>query len=182
MGLDAAGPDELAAWVNRRFTRGNAALWLAGGPPPAKLRLDLPDGGRTPVPAMPVTIRSSPAYFNAHMAGPGFCGLVRRSTAAQVYGKIFPSRLNAELRHTPPVPFTRRVTDSTHTSSPARHDAVPRAAPDPAPRDYDRNAHPRKCHGADRLHQPVSHGRDARPPLARRRRTSQRRRAAPDFG
>jgi zinc protease len=99
MGLDAAGPGELAAWVNRGFTRGNAALWLAGGPPPARLRLDLPDGGRMPVPAMPVTIRSSPAYFNANVAGPGFCGLVRRSTAAQVYGMILPARLNAELRH-----------------------------------------------------------------------------------
>jgi hypothetical protein len=99
MGLDAARPGELAAWVKRGFTRGNAALWLAGGPPPAQLRLDLPDGERMPVPAMPVTIRSSPAYFNANAAGPGFCGLVRRSSAAQVYGMILPARLNAELRH-----------------------------------------------------------------------------------
>ncbi len=99
MGLDAAGPGELAVWVNRGFTRGNAALWLAGGPPPARLRLDLPDGERTPVPAMPATIRSSPAYFNAHAAGPAFCGLVRRSTAAQAYGMILQARLNAELRH-----------------------------------------------------------------------------------
>ncbi len=99
MGLDAAGPGDLAAWVNRGFTRGNAALWLAGGPPPAQLRLNLPDGERMPVPAMPVTIRSSPAYFNANVAGPGFCGLVTRSSAAQVYGMILPARLKAELRH-----------------------------------------------------------------------------------
>jgi predicted Zn-dependent peptidase len=99
MGLDAAGPDELAAWINRGFTQRNAALWLAGGPPPAQLRLNLPDGERTPVPAMPVTIRSSPAYFNANVAGPGFCGLVSRSSAAQVYGMILPARLKGELRH-----------------------------------------------------------------------------------
>jgi hypothetical protein len=119
LGLDSIGAGELAAWSARGFTRGNAALWLAGGgEPPAGLRLDLPDGERVPVPEMPGTIRSSPAYFNANTAGPGFCGLVSRSTAAQVYWSILEARLTAELRHKQALTYAPRtaysVRDSQH--------------------------------------------------------------------
>jgi hypothetical protein len=98
LGLDSTGAPELAAWSARGFTRGNAALWLIGGPPPEQLRLELPEGDRIPVPPMPATIRSCPAYFTGQVAGPTFCGLVPRSTAAQVYRFVLDERIKAELR------------------------------------------------------------------------------------
>ena len=45
-GVGHHDPDQLRRWVARWFTRGNAVLWLVGGPPPAGLTLDLPDGRR----------------------------------------------------------------------------------------------------------------------------------------
>ena len=118
LGLGNIGAGDLAAWAARGFTRGNAALWLAGGEPPAGLRLDLPDGDRVPVPDMPDTIRAAPAYFNANASGPGFCGLMERSNAAQVYTSIVAGRLTAELRHKQALtysPFAEySVRDSRH--------------------------------------------------------------------
>lgn len=50
-GLGWLGPEAVRQWAAERFTRGNAALVLSG-PPPAGLRIRLPDGPRqaTPTP------------------------------------------------------------------------------------------------------------------------------------
>ena len=56
--LDAAS---VAAWAAERFTRGNAALWL-NGPPPPELRLHLPDGPRIPPPRYDPPPERLPAF------------------------------------------------------------------------------------------------------------------------
>ncbi|MCL2581821.1 MAG: hypothetical protein FWE35_05125 [Streptosporangiales bacterium] len=109
LGLGAVDASGLEAWAARGFTRGNAALWITGGAPPAGLRLDLPDGERSPAPDAPVTIRSTPAYFNTNVAGPAFHGLVERSTAATVYATVLSGILTDELRYKQALTYTPEV-------------------------------------------------------------------------
>jgi zinc protease len=118
MGLDSVSETGLADWSARGFTRGNAALWLIGGPPPADLRLDLPAGERIGVPELPVTIRSCPSYFTTNVVGPTFCGLVTRSTAGHLYRLVLDERLKAELRWKQALSYspnaTSKVRDGRH--------------------------------------------------------------------
>lgn len=66
-GLHTVGPDEIAAWVKRFFTRENAVLWMTG-PPPRDFSLDLPQGSRMgPPPPEPLPELAFPL---AHPAGP----------------------------------------------------------------------------------------------------------------
>jgi hypothetical protein len=54
IGLVWLGPDLVRDWATTWFNRANAAMWLSG-PPPADLRLPLPDGPRPPnVPLDPI--------------------------------------------------------------------------------------------------------------------------------
>jgi predicted Zn-dependent peptidase len=62
-GLHKLGADDVAHWVARNFTRGNAALWLTG-PPPRELSFELPNGPRRSAPElMPLPEVSYPAVF-----------------------------------------------------------------------------------------------------------------------
>jgi hypothetical protein len=97
-GLNDLTPDDLRAWVARWFTRGNAALWVAGGPPPPQLRLDLPDGPRMPVPAPSSALPRTPAFFAADVDGIAFDAVVRRSTAAAAFAAMLDRRMHATLR------------------------------------------------------------------------------------
>jgi hypothetical protein len=62
LGVGSFQADELRARAAQYFTRGNAAMWITGGPPPAGLQLDLPDG-----PAMPAP---KPAHSESRTPGP----------------------------------------------------------------------------------------------------------------
>src|SRR6266498_256652 len=96
--LDDLAPDDLRSWVARWFTRGNAALWFAGGPPPPGLRLDLPDGPLMPVPAASSALPRTPAFFGADMDGVAFDAVVRRASAASVFAALLDRRMHATLR------------------------------------------------------------------------------------
>ncbi|MGL4742965.1 MAG: hypothetical protein ACRCXL_01055, partial [Dermatophilaceae bacterium] len=61
-GLGRVTPEDLAGFVTTRFTRGNSVLVL-DGPPPAGLRLDLPDGERMSLPSRPATRDPRPAAY-----------------------------------------------------------------------------------------------------------------------
>jgi zinc protease len=61
LGLRRLEGDEVARWASERFTRGNAALWL-NGPPPPELRLHLPDGPRLPPPRHAEPDEELPAF------------------------------------------------------------------------------------------------------------------------
>jgi zinc protease len=97
-GLDDLTPDDLRSWVARWFTRGNAALWVTGGPPPPQLRLDLPDGPRMPVPAPSSALPRTPAFFTADAGGAAFDAVVRRTSAASLFGALLDRRIHATLR------------------------------------------------------------------------------------
>ncbi len=97
-GLNDLTPDDLRAWVARWFTRGNAALWVAGGPPPPQLRLDLPDGPRMPAPTPSSALPQTPAFFTADVDGVAFDAVVRRSSAAAVFAALLDRRMHAALR------------------------------------------------------------------------------------
>lgn len=98
-GIAASQPTDLKEWAGRYFTRGNAALWVTGGPPPDGLRLDLPDGPAMPAPKPSIRELRTPAYLNAQADGVSSCAVVRRSVAASVYATVFHRRLQQELRH-----------------------------------------------------------------------------------
>lgn len=97
-GLDNHTPNELRRWAAQWFTRGNAVLWLLGGPPPAGLALDLPDGPRMAPPAASSALPRTPAYFTSRVNGVGLCSVVTRSTAATGYAHLLRRRLYQALR------------------------------------------------------------------------------------
>jgi zinc protease len=119
-GVGSFQADELRAWTAQHFTRGNAAMWVAGGPPPSGIRLDLPDGPAMPAPKPAHAEARTPAWVNAPVPGVGWSGLVRRSTAAQVYSTALNRRLVQELRHkqglaySPSVSYVVRDQDMAH--------------------------------------------------------------------
>ena len=98
-GIGAVQAGELMAWSGRYFTRGNAALWVAGGKPPSGLALDLPDGAAVPAPQPGGEPPPTPAYANAPVQGVAWSAVVGRSPAAQAYAAILDRRLRQELRH-----------------------------------------------------------------------------------
>jgi zinc protease len=63
LGLNWLGPSTVEAWAHAMFARGNAAMWLSA-PPPAGLRLPLPDGGSVAnAPADPLPSITFPAHL-----------------------------------------------------------------------------------------------------------------------
>jgi len=119
-GIGSFQADELRAWTGQHFTRGNAAMWVVGGPPPSVIRLDLPDGPALPAPEPTRSESRTPGWVNAQVPGVGWSGLVRRSTAAQVYARVLNHRLLRELRHkqglaySPSVSYSVRDQDMAH--------------------------------------------------------------------
>ncbi|GII28482.1 M16 family metallopeptidase [Planotetraspora mira] len=109
LGLDEITPDELTGWARRWFTRGNAVFWVAGGPPPAGLRLDLPDGPRMPVPAASDLLIRTPSFFPGAADGIGLHSVVTRSAAAAVYGQALERRLTRTLRHERGLTYTPAI-------------------------------------------------------------------------
>jgi zinc protease len=96
-GLSRIGAPELDRWARERFTRGNAALWVAG-PAPVEFALELPDGPRLepPAPGDPVV-----APIPGHRAGGGILAasfLVTRSMAARAAVQIIGRRIRRRLR------------------------------------------------------------------------------------
>jgi zinc protease len=109
-GISALQAPSLKPWASRYFTRGNAALWVAGGPPPSGLTLDLPAGPAVPAPQPASQPPPTPAYVNAPVPGLAWSALVGRSLAAQAYASILGRRLRQELRHKQALAYSPSVT------------------------------------------------------------------------
>jgi predicted Zn-dependent peptidase len=109
-GISAVQSADLTEWSGRYFTRGNAALWIAGGPPPDGLALDLPDGPAVPAPQPAGKPPATPAYANAPVPGVAWSALVGRGLAAQAYAGILDRRLRRELRHKQALAYSPSVT------------------------------------------------------------------------
>ncbi|GAA4576369.1 insulinase family protein [Planotetraspora kaengkrachanensis] len=116
LGLDDITPDELTEWARRWFTRGNAVFWIAGGPPPEGLRLDLPDGPRMPTPVASDLLIRTPSYFPGPADGVGMHSVITRSTASAVYGKALERRLTRTLRHDRGLTYTPAIGYHPHNA------------------------------------------------------------------
>jgi predicted Zn-dependent peptidase len=93
--VDAAA---LAAWSRRFATRGNAVLWLSG-PPPAGLRLHLPDGERIPARDPRRTIvEGYPAWFTGPDDGVSLDAILPRDVASAALAHVLRARLVDDLR------------------------------------------------------------------------------------
>lgn len=89
---------DVAAWRARRFTSGNAVLWVAGDLPDG-LRLELPDGSARQAPdavPLPATL---PAYVTGAKGGLAAGLVTDRSFAAHATLGILQRRLTRALRH-----------------------------------------------------------------------------------
>lgn len=97
--VDHVDADQVAAWSHSHATRGNTALWLSG-PPPAGLRVHLPEGGTTPVPDPRRTIQPQlPAWFPApDSSGVALHALVPRDPASRALAQVLRDRLTDRLR------------------------------------------------------------------------------------
>jgi predicted Zn-dependent peptidase len=119
-GIGDAKASDLTSWARRYFTRGNAALWIAGGPPPSGMELALPNGPAMPAPRAGGRVVPTPAYANAPIPGVSWSAVVERSVAAQTYASVLGSRLRQELRHkralaySPAVAYEVRDQDMAH--------------------------------------------------------------------
>ncbi|WP_086789733.1 insulinase family protein, partial [Crossiella equi] len=97
-GIGLHTPEEVRAWARGWFTRGNAAMWLIGGPPPEGLRFPLPDGPRVPPPLPTSALRRTPAYFHAQLNGIAASSVIERSAAGIAYADLLQRRLYQNLR------------------------------------------------------------------------------------
>jgi predicted Zn-dependent peptidase len=97
-GITRLGLEVIEAWAHRFATRDNAVLWLSG-PPPAGLRLLLPEGGFQPPPdprwsAMP----DFPCWYPGLPGGVASLSVLPRAWAATALAHVLRSRLVDELR------------------------------------------------------------------------------------
>jgi hypothetical protein len=95
-GLSRATDDDLRALAARAFTRGNAALFLDGPPPPG-LQLGLPDGSPRPTPVARPCEDDLPAAY-AMRQGIALSGAVPRTAAATILPLALREVLNEDLR------------------------------------------------------------------------------------
>jgi predicted Zn-dependent peptidase len=129
-GIGAVQAPDLKAWSGRYFTRGNAALWVAGGKPPSGLALDLPDGPAVPAPQPGGKPPPTPAYANAPVQGVAWSAVLGRSPAAQTFAAILDRRLRQELRHEQALAYSPSVAYAVRDQQVAHVLAVVDGLPD----------------------------------------------------
>lgn len=135
LGMHTAGADEVRAWSNAWFTRGNAVAFLTMPSVPGGLDLTLPAGPRRPDPVPYEILAAAPAYVQ----GPDEIvveGITERSSAASVFSHLARRVLFERLRGQEGVSYTvdssYRPRDATSASialfADARPDTVVRAS------------------------------------------------------
>lgn len=99
LGLHCVTPQMLREWSAARVNRANAVLWLTG-PPPAGLRVELPDGAWQPPPDPWLSpLPSFPAWFGSALADAVVAhGLLPRSSAGVALAGVLQRRLVDDLR------------------------------------------------------------------------------------
>ncbi|WP_460369214.1 M16 family metallopeptidase, partial [Actinocorallia lasiicapitis] len=113
IGLPEISRDDVREWARTRFTRGNAVLVFAGGPPPEGLNLTLPDGPLHPVPPAETVLPWLPATMPFSGQGVGLLADCPRTWPAVVYRAALGLRLHRVLRqdkalsYAPAVDFQR---------------------------------------------------------------------------
>ncbi|GII99024.1 putative Zn-dependent peptidase [Sediminihabitans luteus] len=98
LGLDRIGPDELASWTHRWFTRENAVVFLTTTDVPEGLVLDLPSGERMPAPTARPVLASTPAFEQGAQGEVRVTAVVDRGPAASLLMSVVRARLQRDLR------------------------------------------------------------------------------------
>ncbi|MFI5996413.1 M16 family metallopeptidase [Streptomyces sp. NPDC051362] len=98
LGTHGLSADAVRHWAQTRFTRDNAVLWITSDHVPEGLDLTLPTGTRFPAPASSSALPVTPAYIQGDDGHVVFDAVVRRSTAASVFGDVFGRALFQDLR------------------------------------------------------------------------------------
>jgi zinc protease len=98
LGIEQVAAARLEEWSGRFMTRGNAVLWLSG-PPPAGLRLALPDGEAMPAPdPRPSILPAFPAWFEGPGDMVGLSAVLERGYDNHALADVLRRRLVDELR------------------------------------------------------------------------------------
>jgi hypothetical protein len=98
LGLEWLGPDPVRDWIAGRFTRANAVLWLSG-PPPADLRIPLPDGpAYGPPPNGPIPTLRFPLHHTWNGPGVTLAWLMPRQPESNMLINIAHRRARQRLR------------------------------------------------------------------------------------
>lgn len=99
-GLRKVTIEQLQNYSTQKFTRQNAVLWLSD-PPPADLRLYLPEGVKCPIPRLEPILPAFPCWFVDDTSGGIAVGsTVPRSFAGPILCEIITHRLYKRLRTT----------------------------------------------------------------------------------
>lgn len=98
LGQQTATADQLRRLTAERFTRANAILWLSG-PPPADLRLELPEGAKRETPPLSPVLEELPCwYVDDACGGIAASATVPRTCAATLFSALATRRLRDRLR------------------------------------------------------------------------------------
>ena len=98
IGVQRVDAGQLSGWSRRFATRGNSVLWLSG-PPPAGLRLHLPDGVAQPPPdPRPGLLTRCPAWFTGPDDAASLDALIPRGYAGLALAHVLHGRLVDDLR------------------------------------------------------------------------------------
>jgi predicted Zn-dependent peptidase len=97
-GIGWLGPERIRPWIEARYVRENAVVWLSG-PPPAELRLELGAGARPRRPApTPLPELRYPTHVPWHGPGVAISYLARRTFASNVVAYVLQRRARQQLR------------------------------------------------------------------------------------
>lgn len=120
LGIPRAEIELLQDYSSRRFTNGNAILWLSG-PPPADLRLFLPDGEKQPLPPVALVQEEFPCWIvDDACNGVAVGTIVPRIAASPSFLLIASKRMNMQLRtaqaisYAPSVFYNHLTADTAH--------------------------------------------------------------------
>lgn len=109
LGIRGATTEGLQEWRKRRFTSGNAILWLSG-PVPADLRLDLPPGEKSAVPQLAPLQQTFPAWHVDDLCGGvAASAIVPRLAEGPIFNMIAAKRMHEELRNKQAVSYSPSV-------------------------------------------------------------------------
>lgn len=131
-GFERLGWADVAAWRERWFTAGNAALWVAGDLPDG-LEMPLPHGPAQQVPDAVTLPLALPAYVTGAKGGIAASLVTDRSSASQATLGILRRRLTQAMRHdhglTYDVGLDVLDVDAGHSHAWLTADALPEQVP-----------------------------------------------------
>src|SRR5690606_1734968 len=88
LGLHTIDAEQVQAWADTRFTRGNAVLWFTGDRIPDGLELDLADGERIDVPIWEEVPRPRPAYLTGAAGGVVVDAVIPRTLPGSMFSMV----------------------------------------------------------------------------------------------